>query len=150
MANNPLDRRSEPIRRDFSEFGEEVTELGRHVERVRAEQNLKGDLEKKEMVRQSVQRMAKELPPETESQTHVVAPAPLLSDEESYLPEYIKTEELSDEIRAAVEGLLRLVLDKGIIQALKASKRHSPFIQDTFHDALADKLLPELERRGVI
>lgn len=70
--------------------------------------------------------------------------------ESDFLPSYFKEEEISDEVKAAVVGLLDMVFHKGILAALRESKKYSPFIQDAFHDALADKILPELEKRGII
>jgi hypothetical protein len=41
-------------------------------------------------------------------------------------------------------------LRKGIGSALTESAKSPYFVQDAFHDALAGKLYPELQKRGMI
>ncbi|MDP3947849.1 MAG: hypothetical protein Q8Q41_04145 [bacterium] len=64
------------------------------------------------------------------------------------LPAYMKGEPA--EIKLVVEELLELSLHKGIERGLKEARKASPFILDAFHDALVDKLYPELQKRGVV
>ena len=54
------------------------------------------------------------------------------------------------ETKLAVEELLELSLHKGIEQGLKEARKAGPFMLDAFHDALIDKLYPELQKRGVV
>lgn len=68
----------------------------------------------------------------------------------SFLPDYMEKDDVDPSKKLEVEKLMDLVIHKGILKALKESKKHSPFIQDAFHDALADKLLPELKKRGIL
>lgn len=70
--------------------------------------------------------------------------------EESFLPDYMEEDDVDPSKKIEVEKLMDLVIHKGILKALKESKKHPPFIQDAFHDALADKLLPELKKRGIL
>ena len=54
------------------------------------------------------------------------------------------------EIKLEIEYLLDLAFQKGIATAMKESAKSPYFVQDAFHDALAGKLYPELQKRGVI
>ncbi|MEI6479220.1 MAG: hypothetical protein WCO21_00085 [bacterium] len=67
----------------------------------------------------------------------------------STLPNYLFNSEISEEIKREVSKLIESVLSENIETAIKESKKHSPFVQDAFHDALVDKLMPELIKRGV-
>jgi len=69
-------------------------------------------------------------------------------DDTNYLPQYMDKE--SPEVKREVEGLLQLTVDKGLLEGIKAAKSHNGFVIDAFHDALADKLYPELESRGLL
>ncbi len=66
------------------------------------------------------------------------------------LPDYLEEKDITPDVASALEKLLDRALRKGIVASLRESKKYSPFIQDVFHDALADKLLPELEKRGIL
>jgi hypothetical protein len=73
---------------------------------------------------------------------------PSSASESSHLPSYLS--EGSPEVKAEVERLVTLAFQEGVSAAVAEAAKHSPFVLDAFHDALADKLLPELEKRGVI
>ena len=49
-----------------------------------------------------------------------------------------------------VEELVAQAFDKGLEDAIRAAKRCDPFIEDAFHDALTEQLIPELKRRGIL
>jgi hypothetical protein len=46
--------------------------------------------------------------------------------------------------------LLDLALRDGLSKALSESEKSPYFVQDAFHDALAGKLYPELQKRGIV
>ncbi|MFB6212796.1 MAG: hypothetical protein ABEI53_03220 [Candidatus Magasanikbacteria bacterium] len=70
---------------------------------------------------------------------------------EEILPEYIEEDESTNQdVELVVEKLIDLVFHKGIFYALRKSKEYPPFIQDAFHDALVEKLVPILEERDII
>jgi hypothetical protein len=54
------------------------------------------------------------------------------------------------EIKLEIEYLLDLAFRKGIGAALSESAKSPYFVQDAFHDALAGRLYPELQKRGLI
>ncbi len=66
----------------------------------------------------------------------------------SPLPAY--AQDAPAEIKLEIEYLLDLAFQKGIATALSASKKAPYFVQDAFHDALAGRLYPELQKRGVL
>jgi hypothetical protein len=54
------------------------------------------------------------------------------------------------EVKLEIEYLLDIALKKGIGSALTESQKSPAFVQDAFHDALAGRLYPELQKRGVV
>lgn len=66
----------------------------------------------------------------------------------SRLPAYLERE--SPEVKKEVETLVARAFEHGIEAALREAMKRSPFLFDALHDALVDKLLPELEKRGII
>ena len=78
-----------------------------------------------------------------------VPSAPAASGEvNSPLPAYAQN--APAEVKLEIEYLLDLALRKGIAAALSESARSPYFVQDAFHDALAGRLYPELQKRGVL
>ncbi len=54
------------------------------------------------------------------------------------------------EVKLEIEYLLDIALKKGIGTALTESQKSPAFVQDAFHDALAGRLYPELQKRGIV
>ena len=71
-----------------------------------------------------------------------------ISDANSPLPAYAQT--ASAEVKLEIEYLLDIALKKGIGPALEESQKSPSFVQDAFHDALAGRLYPELQKRGIV
>lgn len=70
----------------------------------------------------------------------------------SVLPDYLKHKESSQntaEVRKKIQYLIQLAFQEGLAKAIKEAKNYPPFIEDAFHDALIDKLMPELKKRGL-
>ena len=76
-----------------------------------------------------------------------VAPA-TPGEANSPLPAYAQS--AAPEIKLEIEYLLDLAFRKGIGTALAESAKSPYFVQDAFHDALAGRLYPELQKRGVL
>ncbi|MDP1706618.1 MAG: hypothetical protein Q8L36_02250 [bacterium] len=68
---------------------------------------------------------------------------------DNFMPSYLVFGE-NKESQDKIQILVDLALKDGLTEAWKAAQREAPFVIDAFHDALVDKLLPELKRRGVI
>ena len=69
--------------------------------------------------------------------------------EDANLPSYLNVD-TDEKIKKEVEKLITVVLKEGLEKGLKLAKKKSAFVEDAFHDALTEKLLPELEKRGII
>ncbi len=54
------------------------------------------------------------------------------------------------ETKLEIEYLVDLAFQKGLDKANAEAMKSSPFVMDAFHDALAAKLYPELQRRGIL
>jgi hypothetical protein len=123
--------------------------LERDLERVTAEiakrREQAPDTPSREMFKHS---LAAAIPPSVPTPAPVeTPPAPALSSD-ARLPSYLSQE--SPEVKVEVERLVALALEEGITPAVTEAAKHSPFVLDALHDALVDKLLPELERRGAL
>jgi hypothetical protein len=66
----------------------------------------------------------------------------------SPLPAYAQN--AAPEVRLEIEYLMDMALHQGLSKALSESAKSPYFVQDAFHDALAGRLYPELQRRGVV
>ncbi len=68
-----------------------------------------------------------------------------------FLPSYLTTDDpKDDQVKTIVENLIALAFQSDVERAIAAAKRYPPFVEDAFHDALTDKLVPELRKRGII
>ncbi|MDR3581776.1 MAG: hypothetical protein P4L67_00690 [Candidatus Pacebacteria bacterium] len=74
--------------------------------------------------------------------------APVLPNTASPLPDYAQN--AAPEVKLEIEYLLDLALTQGLGKALTESGKSPYFVQDAFHDALAGKLYPELQKRGIV
>jgi hypothetical protein len=110
--------------------------------------------EKSEFQNVSEQRIIKEAIrafPESKHESQAAAPSPALNqtdDASSPLPAYAQS--APAETKLEIEYLLDIALKKGIGQALSESRKSPAFVQDAFHDALAGRLYPELQKRGIV
>lgn len=77
-----------------------------------------------------------------------VPPTVAAAQASSPLPAYAQN--AAPEIKLEIEYLLDLAFQKGIGAALAESTKSPYFVQDAFHDALAGKLYPELQKRGLM
>ncbi|MBI2278916.1 MAG: hypothetical protein HYU81_02540 [Candidatus Brennerbacteria bacterium] len=125
--------------------------LEKDLERVTAEIAVRREhapeVPAREVVRASIVAAVLPLPADAPAGTSTKAG---VSEKENNnrLPSYLSGE--SPEVRMEVERLVSLALDEGIAPAVAAAAKHPPFVLDAFHDALVDKLMPELERRGIV
>lgn len=64
------------------------------------------------------------------------------------LPDYAK--DAPAEVKLEIEYLCDVALRKGLSAAISESESSPYFVQDAFHDSLAGKLYPELQKRGIV
>lgn len=129
----------------MEQFGQILEKDMAHLEREIAGLGEKQNAETisgKEMVRQSLQSMTG-TPPAAASQAQTSS-----TDEDALLPNYVKN--ASPEVKLQVEKLLETSMQKGIVAAAEEAKKGDPYVLDAFHDALVEKLYPELQKRGLV
>ncbi len=139
---------------NFSENLEKsFARLGREVQKNFETPEFQG-VPEREVVKQTIRSLAETVsvpPPEPEETT----PPPPLSGapsvpRDNLLPSYMATGDSSEDVKNSVERLVQMVFDEDVEKAVTEAKRYSAFIEDAFHDALTDKVLPELKKRGII
>jgi len=64
------------------------------------------------------------------------------------LPDYAKTAPAG--VKLEIEYLLDVAFHQGISKADAEARKSSAFVLDAFHDALAGKLYPEFQKRGLL
>lgn len=67
----------------------------------------------------------------------------------SLLPDYFEGGD-EDGMREAVQRLAETALHGNLKSSLAAARKLSPYLEDAFHDALMDKVFPEMKKRGLI
>ena len=141
-----------PKTQNFSEHLEQSLErighkVGERMERVET----KGSSDH-EVVKESIRSIAQEVAP-----THPL-PAPAVSvtqgddEDNGHLPSYIVKAGIDTVAKRKIEQLVRMAFNKsnGLEKAIREAKKQPFFIEDAFHDALVDKALPELRKRGIL
>ena len=114
-----------------------AAEVGRH----RESPELK-DAGEKEILKQAIRAF-----PQLNNNQPAQPAAPAATKASSSpLPAYAQN--APAEVKLEIEYLLDLAFRQGISKALDESKQSPYFVQDAFHDALAGKLYPELQKRG--
>ncbi|MEK7626673.1 MAG: hypothetical protein AAB399_00705 [Patescibacteria group bacterium] len=138
--------------KNFSENLEKgLVRLGHDVARQK-ESPEKTDLPEREIIKESLRSIARtEANPPVEG---IPAPsasvsAPTSAPSEDFLPNYLAPGD-SEGIKKSLERLLQIAAKEDIVKAVNEAKKYPPFVEDAFHDALIDKFLPELKKRGII
>ncbi len=97
-----------------------------------------------ELVRKAVRSYTENQAPTPPAQTA----QPSSQSDDSALPAYAQSAPSGTKLE--VEHLLSLAFREGILKATSEASRSNPYVLDTFHDALAGKLYPELKKRGLV
>jgi len=101
-------------------------------------------LPEREAIKRSIQSIAEMIPPASS------APHNPPQSSSPHLPAYMNDDGVTDDMRRAVERLVAIALGDDLEKAVKESKKYPAFIEDAFHDALVDKLVPELKEKGIL
>jgi len=137
-----------PKTQNFSEHIENnLARLGGHVEQQigsRGERNIS----EREIVKEAVQTFAEEVVKNETTTPQAVQLIPQTNSQS--LPSYLQKEEGNENVKHIVETLIEEALSHDLEKAVRDAKKYSPFIEDAFHDALVDKLIPELKKRGIL
>lgn len=131
---------SENLEKNLARLGHEVS---RHLE---SPENKHAN--EREIVKQSLQSLVSEEKPSLGTESPAPsAPAPAPADD--FIPNYLSGNP-DEGIKKSVKYLLQVAAEGDISKAVREAKKYPPFIEDAFHDALVDKFLPELKKRGII
>lgn len=131
--------------RNFDEKLERSFEkLGRQIEEERKLPEVQ-ELPEREIVKRSLKSLAPAAVPQADEGLSKPLPP-----RDSLLPDYLQSEGGDERVKREVEGLVDLVFKEGLEAALKEAGKQPPFVEDAFHDALVDKLLPELKKKGIV
>lgn len=130
---------SEAIEQNLSKIGTELTE--RHVEH---ESRKLSERERVSEVLKSVPEFKKTSPTSIlEGGVQTTTPT------DSGVPAYVAASGAGEDVERQIESLVTLAFNEGIPEAIAKAKKLSPFIEDAFHDALIDHVVPELKKRGL-
>jgi len=137
-----------PKTQNFSEHIENnLARLGGHMEQ-QLESRGEKNISEREIVKEAIQTFAEDV-----TKNEIATPSSVQSTPQtnsSPLPSYLEKEEGREEIKHIVEELIEKALSHDLEKAVRDAKKYSPFIEDAFHDALVDKLVPELKKRGIL
>jgi len=135
---------TEPVQSFERALETDMHQLAQEIKRNRETPELQNAGER-ELVKEAIRAF----PAETGSQAAAApAAAPASASTNSPLPAYAST--ASPEVKLEIEYLLDIALRAGIGKAMSEAQKSPYFVQDAFHDALAGKLYPELQKRGIV
>lgn len=140
--------------KNFSEsLDSHLARLGMHIKAEREKPSSEMS-SPREIVKNSLKNYAEDLTQirntsVAEAQAGLVSQATPASDMSGSLPNYFFDSDISEGIKREVNELVNSVFSDNLESAIKESRKRSAFVQDAFHDALVDKLMPELIKRGV-
>lgn len=133
---------SENLEKSLSHLGERVSK--------RFENPESKNLPEREIVKESIRDFASDVHDERETKAAIEENVGSPSVTNSVLPSYLNNSSAPQDAKLEVERLVNIVFRDGLEEAIRASKKTPAFIEDAFHDALVDKLLPELKKRGML
>ena len=132
-----------------------ISEVTKGIETVSARPETRG-FSHEEKVKESIRGIAERVP-EVQVELPKDAPAEAkqgavssTNDTGSFPAYLISDDPASEDTKKAVEELVNLVFSKGLDEGVRFAKKYPPFIEDAFHDALTERLIPELKRRGIL
>ncbi len=136
---------SENLEKSFARLGHEVAK--------RAELPESRNLSERELVKESLHSLVQPEVSPTDNPTNPVPSVPISAPVSvpsgDFLPSYL-SDNKDESMKRSVEYLLQIATDDDVAKAVKEARRYPPFIEDAFHDALIDKFLPEMKKRGII
>ena len=134
---------------NFSENLEKhLVRLGHDVAKAKESPESR-NLPEREILKQSLISMAEEENRAPIADEKAPVPAPAVVPQNDFLPDYL-SESTDEGIKKSVEKLLKITESGDIPKAVSEARKYPPFVEDAFHDALIDKFMPELKRRGII
>ncbi len=123
-----------------SNFERNMDEVGERVKEYRERMPTEG-MSEHEIVKEAVKTWG-ERPVGAEQEIEV-------KERPDFLPNYIGSEREGD-VRAALDRLVEVALHGDLLRAVRDARKLTPFLEDTFHDALGDKILPLMKEKGLL
>jgi hypothetical protein len=104
------------------------------------------------IVKESIKSIAEKIPEIVPLVAPATSPQKTAPTSNSSLPAYLENDTDPNDVmvKETVEKLVNHVFTDGLEKAIAAAKKQPPFVEDAFHDALVEKIVPELRRRGVL
>jgi hypothetical protein len=136
---------SENLEKNLARLGHEVA---KHAE-LPESRNLSEREVMKESLRSLVQPEESPVGDSKNLASSVPTPAPVSVPSEDFLPNYLSGDK-NESIKKSVEYLLQIATNDDVSKAVREARKYPPFVEDAFHDALIDKFLPEMKKRGII
>ena len=125
----------------------DIERLAEEIKNQREKPDMKSVAER-ELVKEAIRvfpRLEKNPPA---APAPVPPPSSAGADPQSPLPGYAQN--APAEVKLEIEYLLDVALRQGLGKALSEAQKSPYFVQDAFHDALAGRLYPELQKRGAV
>lgn len=122
--------------KDIERIGEAVKEIQQRPEFQKSTPQ--------EIIKESLKSFTP--PPAPPPQTPPAQAGPPEENGIPFLPDYMKSEPA--EKQKELERLLTVAINQGFFAGIKEAQKDGEFLLDAFHDSLADKVYPELKRRG--
>lgn len=120
----------------------DVERIQAEVERLKKSPEFEG-IDERAVVKESI----KQVYPQISATRAPVASHPVTDhNEDNLLPGYMKND--SDEDKDEVEELIHLAITGGIEIAIAEARKRRERILDDLHDALTDKVMPQLGEQG--
>ncbi len=126
----------------------DMQKLAEEIRRQRERPEMSGAGEK-ELLKEAIRAFPNlEKSPEGAPPPPAPPPPPPSAASQSPLPVYAQN--APAEVKLEIEYLLDIALRQGLSKAFAEAQKSSYFVLDTFHDALAGRLYPELQKRGMV
>jgi hypothetical protein len=119
----------------------DIKTLAQEIQRRRERPESK-NLSERELLKQAIKGLPSVAPPSPPPEPVKQPPS------KSPLPAYAQN--MPAEIKLEIEYLIDLAFHQGVAKATAEAKESSNFVLDAFHDALAGKLYPEFQKRGIL
>jgi hypothetical protein len=136
---------------EYKALEDDMRSLAAEVQRNRESAELKNASER-ELVKEAIRAFPRLNSIERPTAGSVPVPTPAATQAQavvnSPLPDYAQN--APAEVKLEIEYLLDLAFQQGLSKALSESEKSPYFVQDAFHDSLAGKLYPELQKRGIV
>jgi hypothetical protein len=132
---------SENLEKHLNRLGQETAKL----------KELPGNksLPERELLKQSLKSFSQDESTDVSDNPGQAASAERTGVKSEFLPDYLSGDPDS-EAKKVVERLILSAMNDDLAGAIIQAKKYPPFVEDAFHDALVDKLLPELKKRKAV